>query len=135
MECPRCHGEMLDQRATKTGRQPDYQCANERCVNDKGFRTGVWLKAKAAPQAPQTGYAQAMVPKQPITERPAALRESGDPMPWETSPKDEKLVTLYWACFDEILAGLKTRALKDGFPGEQIAAMTSTLYIARSRAL
>ena len=74
-------------------------------------------------------------PPQPLTERPAALRETGDVLPWETNPKDEQLVKLYWACFDEILDGLKRRALKDGFHDEQVAACTATMFIARSRLL
>lgn len=74
-------------------------------------------------------------PSQPLTERPSALDKPEPPMPWEAIPKDEALVKLYWACFDEVLAGLKTRLLKDGFPGPEIAAMVATLYIARSKLL
>lgn len=82
------------------------------------------------------GEVPAMKPAlQPLTEKPHALQAVDEPMPWETSPKDEKLVTLYWACFDEVLAGLKSRKLADGPGWEQIASMTSTLYIARSKAL
>ena len=131
MECPSCQGPMLDMRATKVGKQPDFQCANPSCVNDKGFRTGVWAKRSA----PVTGYAKEQAPKQPLTERPAALQVPEAPLPWEASPKDEQLVKLYWACFDEVLAGLKTRALKDGFHDEQVAACTATMFIARSRLL
>ena len=74
-------------------------------------------------------------PPQPFTEKPTALTKPEPPLPWETSPKDEQLVKLYWACFDEVLAGLKTRALKDGFHDEQVAACTATMFIARSRLL
>lgn len=72
---------------------------------------------------------------QPLTERPAALQVPEAPLPWEASPKDEQLVTLYWACFDTVLAGLKTRKLVELVKGDDIAAMTATLYIARSKLL
>ena len=125
---------MLDQRATKQGKQPDYTCANPNCLNDKGYRTGVWLKK--GPQTAVTGYAQQQAPKpQPLTERPAALREAGDPMPWEGNPKDEQLIKLYWACVDDVLAGIAARKLADYFKPENVASMASTLYIARSRIL
>ena len=125
---------MLDQRSTKTGKQPDYTCSNPSCLNDKGYRTGVWLKK--GPQTAVTGYAQQQAPKpQPLTERPAALREAGDPMPWEGNPKDEQLVKLYWQCFQEVLETLKREKLVDLFHGEAIAAMIATLYIARSKVL
>jgi hypothetical protein len=127
MQCPKCKTEMQDQRASKTGRQPDYQCPNPSCVNEKGFRTGVWLRGTAKAPAPTT--------VQPLSEPPVALARPEPPLPWETSPKDEQLVKLYWACFDEVLAGLKTRMLKDGFPGSEIAACVATMFIARSRLL
>lgn len=82
------------------------------------------------------GQAPVMVPaQQPLTEKPHVLAEPSAPMPWETSPKDEKLVTLYWACFDEVLGGLKLRKLADGPNWDAIVAMSATLYIARSKAL
>ena len=134
MLCPRCNSEMLDVRAAKTNpKAPDFQCPDPNCLNEKGYRTGAWLPKGKVP--PQTGYAAQQAPKQPFTERPAALSKPEAPLPWEASPKDEQLVKLYWACFDEVLAGLKSRALRDGFNDEQIAACTATLFIARSRLL
>ena len=124
---------MLDQRATKQGKQPDYTCSNPNCLNEKGYRTGVWLKSSKA-QAPVTGYAQQMAPKQPLTERPAQLTPE-PPMPWEGSIKDEQLIKLYWACVDDVLAGIAARKLADYFKPENVASMASTLYIARSRIL
>jgi hypothetical protein len=35
--CPKCGGPMWDNRATKTGKQPDYKC------KDKGCDTAIWL--------------------------------------------------------------------------------------------
>lgn len=131
MNCPQCQGPMLDQRATKQGKQPDYTCANPGCLNDKGYRTGVWLK-----RGPQATAAPRPAPApQPLTERPAALQVPDAPLPWEATPKDEQLVKLYWTCFDTILAGLKSRKLVELVKGEDVAAMTATLYIARSKLL
>jgi hypothetical protein len=42
---------MRDQRATKTGKQPDFVCVSG-CVNEKGYPVGAWLpKPKPAPMA------------------------------------------------------------------------------------
>lgn len=133
--CPKCGGPLEDQRPKAKPTQPDFKCANPGCVNEKGYRTGVWLDKLPRRAPAQTGYAREQAPRQPLTERPAALAKPEQILPWETSPKDEQLVTLYWTCFDEVLAGLKSRALKDGFHDEQVAAMTATLYIARSKLL
>jgi len=59
MQCPKCGGDMIDKRATKTEKQPDFSCADPNCVNEKGYRTGVWLQSKRpvpskAPQSQQT---------------------------------------------------------------------------------
>jgi len=131
MECPSCKGLMLDMRATKVGKQPDYTCANPACVNDKGYRTGVWLRR--GPQPLVTGYAKEQAPKQPLTERPAALRETGDALPWETDPRDERAVLLFWDCFDKVLEGVARRKLTDLFKPENLASLTATLYIQRSK--
>src|SRR3989442_9781052 len=50
MTCPQCGQEMLDTRARKRNpKAPDFTCADPSCVNDKGYRTGVWLQPKRAP--------------------------------------------------------------------------------------
>lgn len=133
--CPKCGGPLDDQRPKAKPTQPDFKCANPNCVNEKGYRTGVWLDKLPRRAPAQTGYAREMAPRQPLSERPAALTDTGPVLPWETNPKDEALIILYWDCFDKVLAGLKTRAVRDGFPGPEIAAMVATLYIARSKLL
>lgn len=41
MNCPKCQGPVIP--ATKTSpKSPDFVCANEKCVNEKGYRSGVW---------------------------------------------------------------------------------------------
>jgi len=72
-------------------------------------------------------------PPQPLTERPAALRETGDVLPWEANPKDEKAVLLFWDCFDKVLEGVARRKLTDLFKPENLASLTATLYIQRSK--
>ena len=118
MNCPKCQKVMLDVRAEKTNpKAPDFQCPDASCLNDKGFRTGAWMPKGKAP-APV------------VAPRAASAPANGPVAP---SPRDTFLIELYWDCFDRVLAGLKKRALRDGFPGEQIASMTSTLYIQRAR--
>src|SRR6266850_3989654 len=99
MQCPKCGGPLEDQRPKAKPTQPDFKCANPGCVNEKGYRTGVWLDKLPRRAPAQTGYAKEMAPKQPFTERPAALSKPEPPLPWEATPKDEQLVRLYWACF------------------------------------
>tara|TARA_R100000808_G_scaffold25028_1_gene60609 strand:- start:50 stop:790 length:741 start_codon:yes stop_codon:yes gene_type:complete len=38
--CPVCGGAMWDNRATRTGKQPDYRCKDRACASDKGV---LWL--------------------------------------------------------------------------------------------
>jgi len=131
MICPKCGGEAWDNGPSKAQGKVKPNAPDYACKNKEGCGWKQWPKK----DVPQTGYAKEQAPKQPLTERPAALQVPEPSLPWETSPKDEQLVKLYWACFDEILDGLKRRALKDGFHDEQVAACTATLFIARSRLL
>ena len=140
MNCPKCGLEMQDVRAEKTNpKSPDFKCSDPNCLNEKGYRTGAWLpKGKAVrswspPSPPQTGYAKEQAPKQPLTERPAQLRETGEALPWETDPRDERAVLLFWDCFEKVLEGIARRKLTDGFNSDNIAALTATLYIQRSK--
>ena len=63
MQCPKCGGDMTDQRTTKQNpKQPDYTCQDPSCLNDKGYRTGVWLK-KAVPARAGGNGATTRAPK------------------------------------------------------------------------
>ena len=46
--CPRCGGQMYDNRKTKKNyAAPDFRCKNSQCTDEKGYVTGVWMpKAK-----------------------------------------------------------------------------------------
>lgn len=79
------------------------------------------------------GQAPAKPAPQPLTERPAQLTPEG-PMPWESSPKDEIAVRLFWDSFDKVLAGIKERKLTDLFRPENLCALVATMYIQRSKA-
>lgn len=132
--CPKCGGPLEDQRPKAKPTQPDFKCANPGCVNEKGYRTGVWLDKLPRRAPAQTGYAREMAPKQALTERPQQLTEpTGNLMPWETNPRDERARLLFWVCFDDVLAGLRERKLTDMFNGENVAALTATLYIQRAK--
>ena len=122
MECPKCGKPMLDVRAQKQNpKAPDFQCPDANCLNDKGYRTGAWLpKPRGGPSV--QGYNQ--------TTQPEASQA-----PQNGSGRDQKLVALYWDCYDEVLAGLKKRSIRDGFNDEHIAACVATQYIARSKGI
>lgn len=121
---------MIDQRVSKSNpKQPDYTCQDVNCLNDKGYRTGVWLKNKTPAV---TGYAQQMAPKQPFTQRPAALTPE-PAMPWEPDTKDAAICALFWNSVDAVLAGIAQRKLTDGFTSDNICSLVATVFIARSR--
>jgi hypothetical protein len=42
--CPNCGGDMWDNSETKTGNAPDYVCKDRDCIDERGFRTGVWAR-------------------------------------------------------------------------------------------
>lgn len=42
--CPRCGGEMWDNRTNKKNpKAPDFKCKNENCKDEKGYTTAMWL--------------------------------------------------------------------------------------------
>jgi hypothetical protein len=42
--CPRCGGEMWDNRLNKKNpKAPDFKCKNDKCLDDKGYVTAMWL--------------------------------------------------------------------------------------------
>ena len=44
--CPKCGGAMYDNRFNKKNpKGADFTCKDKMCLNDKGYRTGVWLTA------------------------------------------------------------------------------------------
>jgi len=100
---------------------PDFACKNK-----DGCGWKQW------PPKAQTGYAQAMVPKQPLTERPAQLAGS-EPMPWEGYAPDQKAVALFWDSFDNVLEGVARRKLTEMFKPENLCSLIATQYIQRSK--
>lgn len=63
MTCDVCGAEMLDQRAKKQNpKQPDFTCTNPECVNEKGYRTGKWLRPKKGPSGPFPARSEAPPP-------------------------------------------------------------------------
>jgi hypothetical protein len=72
---------------------------------------------------------------QPLTEKPVQLQQPPEPMPWDPSsnPKDGQAVALFWDSFDKVLEGVARRKLSDLFKPENLAALTATLYIQRSK--
>lgn len=130
MQCPKCGGDTWDNGPSKAQGKVKPNAPDFACKNKEGCGWKQW-----PPKGPVTGYAKEQAPKQPLSEKPAALRDAGDPLPWEANPKDEQICALYWDSFDRVLAGLKTRAVTGGFPGSEIAACVATLFIQRSKAL
>lgn len=44
MTCPKCSGPVIPNptKTPATPRAPDFLCANPACLNEKGYRSGVW---------------------------------------------------------------------------------------------
>ena len=134
MQCPKCGGDCWDNGPSKAQGKVKPNAPDYACKNKDGCGWKQWPpKGKFASSPPVTGYAKEQAPREPLSERPAALREAGDPLPWETDPRDEKAVLLFWDCFDKVLSGISKRKLTDGYSSDNIAALTATLYIARSK--
>jgi hypothetical protein len=81
--CPKCQGEMWDNRGKKKNpKSADFTCKQKKgeCVNEKGFKTGVWLKdlAKTPAMAAATAIRDGI---DSYSDMPAAL-EDGDDLPF-----------------------------------------------------
>ena len=130
MQCPKCGGDAWDNGPSKAQGKVKPNAPDYACKNKEGCGWKQWPEKKSPPQ---TGYAKEQAPKQPLTERPAALRETGEALPWETDPRDERAVLLFWDCFDKVLEGVAKRKLTELFKPENLASLTATLYIQRSK--
>lgn len=123
MTCPKCGGETWDNGPSKAQGRVKPNAPDFACKDKAGCGWKQWPPKKGAPApAPQ-----------PFTERPAALQVPESPLPWEANPKDERAVILFWDCFDKVLEGVSRRKLTEIFKGENLAALTATLYIQRSK--
>lgn len=122
MTCPKCGGDVYDNRADKasgekSAKWPDFKCKDKTCD---------WAQWPEKPKQTKA-QVQAFTPAQQRIVDAAAAEAP------RVGDRHAYLTALYWQCFDEILAGLKTRAISSGFPAAEISAMTSTLFIARSK--
>ncbi len=119
MVCPKCNGEIWDNRQKKIAGEMKPNAPDFSCKDKQGCGWVQWPpKAKASPVATTAPIAP-----------PSAPQAQGN------GSRDAQLVRLYWDCFDEVLAGLKTRSVTAGFPGSEIAACVATMFIARSKVL
>jgi len=66
---------------------------------------------------------------------PPAASQASQNGPVGPSAREAQLGDLYWRCFNEVLTVLKQEKLVDMFHGDAIAAMSETLFIARSKAI
>jgi len=124
MQCPKCGGDVWDNRSKKLAggmkpNAPDFSCKNKESCG--------WVqwppKTKASPVP--------VAAPEPVLGQPSpVLAPSG-----AIVGKQAALVGLYWECFDEVLAGVARRKLTDMFKPEHLAAMTSTLYIQLAKSL
>lgn len=122
MVCPKCQGEVFDNRSKKAAgvykpNAPDFACANKDGCGWKSWPS----KGKAPVAATQAP---------PVRPEGSQAPQNG---PVGAGPRDAALIELYWDCFDRVLEGLKKRSLSGGFHDEQIAACTATLFIQRAR--
>src|SRR6266850_3341371 len=118
MTCPKCNGEVWDNRTKKANGEmkpnaPDFSCKDKAVCKWVQWPPKKGASVVAAPQlAPM-----------PVT--------APQPGPVGPSPRDTLLIELYWDSFDRILEGVAKRKLTDLFKPEHLMAATSTLYIQR----
>lgn len=138
MLCPVCNGPMWSNVAKKASGEfkstaPDYKCKDKNC---EGV---IWPEkdddtASHPPKPPKRTQAG---PGAPDAEQPP-VPETPKPAPPGVAAKDTGLVLLFEDCFKRVtkLCNLQNAAVgPDGInlTGENVASLTSTLYIARSR--
>ena len=118
MVCPKCQGDVWDNRPKKASGEfkpnsPDFSCKN---------RDGCgWVQWPPKTKASPGGTSAPIAP-------PSAPQAQSTPL-----ASDAAKIELFWDCFDRVLAGVKQRALTDLFHGEQICALTATMFIQRSK--
>src|SRR5882672_1501724 len=100
MVCPKCQGEVFDNRSKKaTGvykpNAPDFACANK---DGCGWKSWPEKRKPSIATAPQLAPMPATAPQ---------------PGPVGPSPRDTLLIELYWDSFDRILEGVAKRKLTD----------------------
>lgn len=118
MVCVKCGGEVWDNRAKKASGEFSAKGPDFACKDKTGCGWVQWPpkgKAAAAPTIPAA-------PQAPIVADPVA-----------PSPRDLLIQELFWDSFDAVLAGVKKRVLTDFFTSDDIAALTATLFIQRSK--
>lgn len=113
MICPKCETSEVwenDEKVAQGWKGPLRKCKDPDC----GWIQWPPKEKKAAPK-----FAK------PAPEAPAPQPAAGS--------RDDDLTALFWDSFDQVLAGLRERKLTDLLVGKDIAAMTATLFIARSK--
>ena len=119
MQCPKCNGDVWDNRAKKAEGKfrpnaPDFSCRDKSCGWNSGFG-----KAGGIPIHPQA----------PIVAPSAPQPQNGP----SVSPRDTLIQELFWDSFDAVLQGIAKRKLVDWAKPETVASLTATMFIQRSK--
>lgn len=113
MICPKCETSEVwenDEKVAQGWKGPLRKCKDQEC----GWIQWPPKEKKAAPK---------FVKPAPEVTPPVPL----------TGSRDDDLVALYTDSLDRVMAKLKQEKLTDFFTSADIAAMTATLFIARSK--
>ena len=121
MQCVKCGGDVWDNRQKKVAGQMKPNAPDFSCKDKDGCG---WVQWPPKTKASSVGTSA------PIAPPSAPQAQSGAP-----GSQQARLTTLYWECFDEILAGIAKRKLTDLFKAENYPAMVSTLYIQLAKSL
>jgi hypothetical protein len=126
--CPKCQGEMYDNRATKKNpAQPDYKC--------KAYKSGcegvIW-PPKGGVAAPAPAAAPVARPAAPVAQAYVG-NLPGDP---GAPASFMALASVYEATLIHVLANVVPTFVSRGIPItlEGVSAVTATLFIARTKA-
>jgi hypothetical protein len=123
MQCPKCNGEVWDNRQKKVSGEfkanaPDFACKN---------KAGCGWNSYPAKDAPPAASAY----QQPVPAAMAPVMTA----PAVNATQDAIRLQLFWDSFDSVLENLARRKVTDLFKSENICNLVATLYIGRTKNL
>ena len=145
IRCPRCQSKMFDNRLDKKNPEgPDFRCSQKSCVNEKGYRTGLWerdLKKQSAKssgtpkrESPEFGGPMPWDEEQAQEEQATvtAIKEGTQVLPVERHERLNAVLQVYGVCFQHAVE-LAEKVAERGIAPPDVSAMAATLFIQASQ--
>lgn len=130
IKCPKCGGNMLDERANKrTEKSPDYTCSNMLCMDKTGkYRTAIWAEKPAVPLNPVASPVPPFLQNQEAEDAAELAGRIGP-------PEKPKLTKLYLDATEFVLDRVVPlfEAKEIGLSDTAVVAAIATIFIAASK--